>query len=148
MCADYLTKRDHKNFYKIFEPVSDGCNIERIVNCWYDVEVKNVNTKIGIYGQPLEDVLVCPYPQYSITIQADGQVSVCFLDWNKKMVVGDVKGNTIKEIWNSEKFKNFQLMMLKGKRKNHPICKNCEQLKFGMPVDLDPYSHEILKRIQ
>jgi len=147
IAGDYLTEKEKKEFYEIFEPISDGCDIEHTINCWYDLEIEK-NNKVGIYGQPLEDIDVCPYIFYSMMIQSDGRVSTCFLDWNKKMTIGSIKNDSVRNVWNNKNLKNFQLMMLQDQRKMHPICSNCDQLKAGMPVDLDPYRKEILKRIK
>lgn len=145
--GDYLTEDEKERFYTIFKPISDGCDIEHTMNCWPDFEVKDVNTKVGIYGQPLEEVMVCPYIFYNFLIHADGHVSSCFLDWNKKMVIGDVKNESVKSLWNDKMLNKFRNDMLNMKRKEHPICKNCNQLIAGMPVKLDDHTEDILKRI-
>ena len=46
--------------------------------------------------------------------------------------------------YNSKAFNDFRIDMLNG-RKNQ-ICANCDQLKAGMPVNLDPYKEELLER--
>jgi radical SAM protein with 4Fe4S-binding SPASM domain len=145
IAGDYLTEDEKLDFFKIFKPISDGCDIEYTMNCWYDTEVEGVNQKVGVYGQPLEDIDVCSYIFYSMMIQASGQVSVCFLDWNKKMLLGDVNKNSVKEIWSGDKFNQFRIDMLKGNK--NKICKGCSQLKAGMPVNIDAYKNEILERI-
>jgi len=146
--SDYLNEEEKRNFIDTFSSISDGCDFEHTMNCWRDLYVENVNKEVGIYGQPLKEVLVCPYPFYSLFIHADGCASTCFLDWNKKLVIGDVKNKTIKTLWNDKIFKEFRLLMIKKKRKEHPVCYNCNQLVAGMPVELDEYAEEILKRIE
>lgn len=37
-------------------------------------------------------------------------------------------------------------MFLQGKRKNHPICAECGQLRQGQPDDIDMYREELLKK--
>lgn len=146
--GDYLTSVEKQKFFNIFKPISDGCDIEHTAECWYDTEIENVNKEVGVYGQPLDNMKVCPYPLYSFTIHADGQAVICFLDWNKKIPIGNIKQNSVKEIWNGPKLKKLQIMMLEQKRENHPICKNCKQLIFGMAVNLDEHSTEILKKME
>lgn len=41
---------------------------------------------------------------------------------------------------------DYRLLMLMGKRKEIPICKDCNQLSHGMPVDLDKDVEMLLKR--
>jgi radical SAM protein with 4Fe4S-binding SPASM domain len=146
ICGDYLTDEEKAEFYRIFTPISDGCDIEHVAQCWYDTKIENVNTEVGIYGQPLENVEVCPYIFYSLMVQSDGKVSLCFLDWNKKLLIGDIKHKSVYKIWHGDELKVIQKMMLKKKKPD--ICKTCQQLKAGMPVNLDPHAKEILKRIK
>lgn len=143
--GDHLSKKGKKKFFHIFELISDGCDIEFTANCWYDMDIQTNDKGIGIYGQPLEDINVCSYIYYMMTIHTHGECSLCFLDWNKKLLIGDVRHDTIKNIWNGPKMKLFQKKGIMGYK--HPICQNCQQLKFGMPVNLDQYRNEILKRI-
>lgn len=141
--GDYLTEYKRRRFLEIFSDISDGCAIEHTMSCWYDVEVE-VNNELGVYGQPREDVRVCPYIFYSMMIHSDGQASLCFLDWDKRLLIGDVKCQTVRQIWNSMDLKYFRFGMLKGIKND--ICAKCDQLKAGMPVNLDDYADDILNR--
>lgn len=145
IAGDRLTDLDKKFFYEIFTPISDGCDIEHTMSCWYDVEVEGVNRELGVYGQPRESVSVCPYVFYSLMIQPSGEVSVCFLDWDKRMIVGDVREDPISRIWRSGVLRDFQKSMLRGVKND--ICANCDQLRAGMPVNLDAHAAEILQKI-
>jgi len=144
--GDNLTPEQKGNFFDIFKPISDGCAIEYCSKCWYDTDIPNVNTEIGIYGQPLEDIKVCPYIFYTLVFQSSGESSICFLDWDKRMLIGDVRKKSVKQIWNSPILKKFQIEMLKG-YKTH-ICSDCGQLRSGMPTNLDFYANDILMRIK
>lgn len=146
--GDYLSEEEKDNFINTFSKISDGCDIEHTMNCWRDFEVKEVNKVVGIYGQPLKEVMVCPYVFYSFLIHSDGCASICFLDWNKKLLIGDVNNNSVKSLWEDKVFNDFRVMMLNKKRKDNDICRDCGQLIAGMPVDIDDAAKEILKRIK
>jgi radical SAM protein with 4Fe4S-binding SPASM domain len=141
--GDNLADDERKLFYELFTPISSGCDIEYTMSCWYDCTVEK-NNIVGVYGQPRENVNTCPYIFYSITVQAGGEVSACFLDWDKRIIVGDVKTTGIYEIWNSPALLNFRLNMLDGNKT--AICQNCDQLAAGMPVNIDSYAAEIRER--
>jgi len=145
IAGDYLSEDEKSFFFETFKPISSGCDIEHTANCWYDLDVENVNKDVGIYGQPLDDIEICPYIFYSFLIQPDGKISLCFLDWNKKMIIGDTGKQSVKDAWTSELFNKIRIDMLEGKKNN--ICQKCSQLKAGMPVNLDPYKSELLKRM-
>lgn len=144
IAGDSLTNSDKELFKKIFEPITDGCDIEYTMSCWYGVDVTK-NEEVGVYGQPRENVSVCPYIFYSMMVQPGGEVSACFLDWDKQLLIGDTNHDSLKTIWNSPTLESFRKDMLRGIKT--PICANCDQLKAGMPVNLDPYAPEILARL-
>jgi len=146
--GDNLSEEDKKNFFEIFGDICDGISIEHTMNCWNNFEMKDMkqNKKVGIYGQPIKEVGICPYVFYSMSINSDGTVSLCFLDWNRKLLIGDVRLQSVKEIWNGEKLFKYQENFIMGKRKEHSICCNCSQLSHGMPVDLDEYARLLLTK--
>lgn len=142
--GDYLTDEEKETFFNIFKPICDGCALEHTMNCWKDFEVEDVNREVGLYGNPRKEVMVCPYVFYSFMIHADGIASACFLDWNRKLVIGDATIESMKSLWNDRVFNHLRMQMLHKERKRHPICRSCDQLIAGMPVDLDDHTHDIL----
>jgi radical SAM protein with 4Fe4S-binding SPASM domain len=120
------------------------------MSCWPEFELNGVkvNREFGIYGQRIREVMVCPYVFYSFSINSDGSVSLCFLDWSRKLIVGDVKTQSVKDIWTSEKLKKFQKMFLMKERKSHPVCGNCGQMTHGQPDDIDKHAQGLLERLE
>jgi len=149
ICGDTISEDDKKKFYEIFGDIADGVYIEHIMSCWPEFELNGVkvNQKFGIYGQKIKEVQVCPYVFYSFSINSDGSASACFLDWSRKLIIGDVNKESVKDIWNGEKLLSYQRMFLMKKRKEHPICGNCGQMSHGLPDDIDEYANELLKKI-
>jgi len=139
IAGDSLSDKDKKRFYKIFGDICDGISIEHTMNCWTGFEMNGMkqNEKFGIYGQPIKEVDICPYVFYSISINSDGLVSLCFLDWARKLLIGDVRKESVKDIWNGDVLATYQKLFLMKRRRTHPICGHCSQLSHGMPVDLD-----------
>ncbi len=152
MKSEEIKEYEKELFYKIFGNICDKIFIEKAANCWseFDVE-KNTNImlskKYGIYNQPINEVQVCPYIFYQMSINSDGTVSLCFLDWQHKMLIGDVKKQSLKEIWNSIELFKYQFMNLDKKRKDHLICGNCDQLLRGQPDNIDNYIDELKEKI-
>lgn len=148
--GDTISKEDEQEFLEIFEPIADSVAVEKSMNCWNNFEPKGFirqEENIGIYGQAInKPVDICPYLYYSIFIWPTGEVSNCFLDWNMKMIIDDVKYESVKHIWNGYTLKEMRKLMLYGNRKVHPICSKCEQLLKGMPENLDPYRKELINK--
>lgn len=147
--GDILTAADKQKFYEIFGDIADGVYIEHIMSCWPEFELKGVevNKEFGIYGQKIKEIQVCPYVFYSFSINSDGTASTCFLDWSRKLLIGDVKTESVKEIWKGAKLLAFQKSLLMKKRKQHPVCGNCGQMSHGQPDDVDKYAEELLEKI-
>jgi len=143
--GDTISEDDKEKFLEIFTPISDGIAIENLMSCWYNIDIKS-NPNVGIYGQPLKEVKICPYIFYSYCINFNGNVSACFLDWNQKLLVGNIFNNNLKEIWNGPDLTRMRITMLKKFRNLMPICKNCNQLIAGQPEDLDKYAFELLEK--
>jgi len=148
--GDTISKEDEQKFLEIFEPIADAVAIEKSMGCWHGFESKGFirsNNNIGIYGQQLEDeALVCPYVLYSTMINSTGQVTICFLNWDLSMGVGNVNVDSIYDIWNGQTLNNLRKFMLEGKRKTHPYCNTCDQLKKGMPSNIDKYAKELIEK--
>jgi radical SAM protein with 4Fe4S-binding SPASM domain len=150
MVGDNLSPEDHNRFFEIFGNISDRIFIEHIAPCWPTFEMTDAtpNKSVGIYGQEIKEVAVCPYIFYSLSINSDGKVSLCFLDWSRKLIVGDVNTESFKDIWNSETLFDYRKMHLLKKRKEHSICGACGQLSHCMPDDIDAYAEILLTRLE
>ena len=147
--GDYISAEDKHNFIDIFSEITDGCNIEHTAACWDDVDIKELNKEVDIYGQPLgNEVAVCPYIFYSIQVRSDGTVSLCFLDWNRKLIVGDLSAERLSDVWNSDRVNRIRKQMLNWERDRIIPCNTCGQLRYGRPDNIDAFSRQILGRIK
>ena len=59
-------------------------------------------------------------------ITVDGSVIPCCFDKDAKYAFGNLKEQSFKEIWNSEKYKTFRQQILTNRR-SIDICKNCTE---------------------
>ena len=148
--GDELSEDDKSKFYEVFGDIADGVNIEHFMDCWHQFKSNDIKTNqdYGIYGQKIKEVVVCPYVFYSFSINSDGSSSVCFLDWSRKQIIGDAKTQKVKDIWNSQKLREYQRMFLMKNRKSHRICGSCGQLSHGQPDDIDDYASELLDKLE
>lgn len=143
--GDLMTNEEKDRFFNIFGNYSDRIFIENVAPCWpeFDVEERlgiDISKTTGIYGQPIDkNIKVCPYIFYMISINSDGSVSLCFLDWARKLIIGDVRKQSLKEIWEGDILFQYQLDHLQGKRNENTVCKKCGQLSHCLPDNIDPY---------
>jgi len=63
-----------------------------------------------------------------LQVQADGTVNMCCFDFDGKLTLGDLKTQSLKEIFNSPLYKKIKECHLTGNYKNSGlICENCDQ---------------------
>ncbi|MFA5385821.1 MAG: radical SAM/SPASM domain-containing protein [Eubacteriales bacterium] len=143
--GDHLDNLGREIFYNDFQD-ADRAFIEYLSPCWPEFDVGKVGN-IGIYGQPIKEVWVCPYIFYSLAINSDGTVSLCFLDWKHGMILGDLAKESFKSIWQGHPLTMIRKAHLIAYRDFFKPCRKCGQLTYGAPDDIDQYSEEILKRL-
>ena len=87
---------------------------------------------------PLEKFPHCIIPYTIMTVLWDGKVGYCLAEPEEKYTMGDVKDNTLLEIWNSERYKNFRALMAEKKFDELEDlgirCKVCNWL-FSLPTN-------------
>lgn len=129
--ASLKTEEDVAYFYDTFEPISDFLYIENIENVWPDCPDIVVDKSKSMYSENWNTVFgrkknrICAEPLISMMIHSNGIVSACCADWKFATAYGDVRKQTIKEIWNSEELRRFQLTHLEQGRQALPFCKDC-----------------------
>jgi len=148
--GDSLNDTEKEMFLKEFGDHTDKIFIEHTMACWPNFELRDgaqVNSEFGIYGQEISEVDACPYPFYSFSINSDGLVSVCFLDWARDLVVGDVKIDSVQDVWDGKPMRAYRKMFLEGGRHGHPVCGGCGQMTHGQPDNIDSYKEILLNKL-
>ncbi len=66
----------------------------------------------------------CEFPWSSVSVLYDGTVVPCPLEYEGELCMGNVKENTLEEIWNSKKYEDFRLMHATGNFPQGHFCKS------------------------
>lgn len=69
---------------------------------------------------------ICLLPYRMLVIRPTGEVSLCCNDALGKYTLGDVRKQSIQEVWNSEEYVRVRKEMFVNGRKNLMLCKNCD----------------------
>lgn len=85
------------------------------------VELKDIG--IEKLKEPLKQA--CYYPFYQVLVDYDGAVLLCAHDWGKKLIIGNVKKQSILEIWNNNIMKTVRTKLFQ-KNRNFPPCNLCD----------------------
>ncbi|WPC41031.1 radical SAM protein [Clostridium sp. JS66] len=67
----------------------------------------------------------CPEVFDKLSINWDGTISGCSGDYDKNMLVGDIKENSLIDIWNSKLMNYYRRVLSEGKYDSLTLCKNC-----------------------
>lgn len=144
-----LSQAEIDKFYADFQPISTFIAVEKLMG-WSLSGVKDftLGTRPDTYdGLPFTQKQVCAYPFYVLAVNADGSVSLCGNDWAYGTVVGNVKQQSLQEIWHGEALYEFRKTMLENRRREIPACADCYYLQI-VPDNLDAYAQNILKKLQ
>jgi radical SAM protein with 4Fe4S-binding SPASM domain len=147
--GDLVTDEQKQLFLQTFGDLCDRIFIENFAPCWpdFDVEARTgVTISKGIYAQPTGDTDTCPYIFYGMSVNSDGQVSACFLDWSRSLLIGDTRTEPLSAIWNSDRMNELRMLHLEGRRREHSICGSCKQLSHCLPDNIDMYRPMLLER--
>lgn len=131
-----LSKEEKDKFIADFSSISDSLNIDKLMG-WSKSYVTDwklgQNVVTGMDGiTELKKRVVCPEPFLHLAINFDGTVSICCVDWSYGTIVGDLRTQSLAEIWSGERLRSFRLVHLKGKRNQIDVCSDCDYLE-GFP---------------
>ena len=146
-----LSDAERDYFFDTFGNICDEIFIEKVVPQWAEVQLDKQNqvSETGMYAQKVKvDKDVCPFIFMYLHFNCDGTVSPCTLDWPRKVVIGNIEQQSVKEIWNGQQLRALQVAMLEGKRCDINFCKNCTAPVVCVEEDLDPHKDNLLKKIR
>lgn len=105
--------------------------IPHISNRGGAVEIAGLRPRHQIKRKKIWDALIahyskcCIFPLRQMCILFNGDVIVCCHDWQRLMVLGNVKEKSLREIWNSEESKRVKRLILERQYSDIPACKDC-----------------------
>lgn len=139
-------------FYERFGKVCDEIAVEHVSPVWPEFELKEgdrISQEKDIYGMNMSDrekQQVCPYLFYSMCVNSDGTVSACLMDWNHQLIVGDIKEESLLDIWNGKRMQEMRKNHLLKNKGYYHTCDRCGQLEYAVLDNIDKYSEELYKR--
>ena len=68
---------------------------------------------------------VCPYPFFQASVLFNGDQLICTHDWNRQVVLGNLKRQTLAEVWNGEEANRVRRLWIEGRWEEIPTCRGC-----------------------
>lgn len=138
-----LALDDKSSKDKFFELFGDICDFIAVENAGpiypgvdFNSEIEARNTEHTQFGYPVVDVKICPQPFFTIQINPDGNVVPCY-SVSYPTIVGNCYEESIVDIWNGRKLKNFRKSIIQNRHTASDICKDCKIITYRIfPEDI------------
>jgi len=143
-CSELDEEKKKEKFYNLFGDICDEISFEHVAPCWPGFDKQLYSEEVGIYGNKVQECTVCPRLFYILTINSDGAASRCIVDWNRKMIFGDVHNNTVPELW--KMMDEYRIEHLKGNRRKMIGCDDCLEIETAAIDNIDKYRKELLEK--
>ncbi|MBF0625901.1 MAG: SPASM domain-containing protein [Magnetococcales bacterium] len=141
-----LSPEERQRFERDFGPIADSLEIGQLFG-WADADHKDF-TMGRTPWRDRQARRVCPDPFSKLAINFDGQVSICCVDWSYGTVVGDLRRETIAQVWNGEALRRVRRLHLMGERDKIPACASCHGIMIkdsAQLLGLDERAEELLR---
>ena len=107
------------HFKELWEPVADAIEIKEFLN-WGGAIPTEEGLVLNSYSrEPCLDLW-----SY-LTINWDGRVSICCLDFDCKCTIGDANNQSLKNIWDGKCINKYRLTHLDCLWQQAPLCEGC-----------------------
>jgi len=149
---DSMSASENARFLKLYQPVADEAAIEEpmewnsygeadLLKATYDKKCPVDPKKLYRYNRT-----ICPLPFYTLGVSANGDVTVCCVDWNKATKIGNAFETELKSLWSGNNLRNLYSLHLSGNRQKNRSCANCRFLHTA-PDNLDHMPEPLIRRL-
>lgn len=91
---------------------------------------------------------VCPYVFSMVHVLENGDVPMCSNDWANREVIGNVRNQTIREIYNSPRMNHIRELMAQGRFEEIEPCRECSFYHDWMKSPFAPNKTDWRVRLQ
>jgi radical SAM protein with 4Fe4S-binding SPASM domain len=91
---------------------------------------------------------VCLTPFRQLVVFSNGDVGLCCHDVDHKILIGNVRGESLKSIWTSEKANSFREAMKNHELDSFEPCNNCAYYNYSVVENLKEIYYNTLYRIK
>ena len=88
----------------------------------------------------------CTFPWYALVVYWDGTVGPCPQDFQGEMIQGDLREQTLEQVWNGQRMKELRRLLALGDYDQLKVCQTCDRPRrtqvAGIPLE---YAKTFLK---
>ncbi|MCK4553261.1 SPASM domain-containing protein [Candidatus Pacearchaeota archaeon] len=126
-------KHEIKKFYEEWKNKVENINIINMRN-WAD-EIEKKGTKESFHFNYKLKRTPCALIWQKMVVDWNGDVVLCCDDWNHSIVLGNLKKQSIEEIWKGDKLKKIREVHVKRNFSKIPLCAKCNKKSVWWMVD-------------
>lgn len=139
-----IKEGETEKFHNMFDHICDLAYIEPVMPVFEGVDYSNI--KIPKENRINKQVEICTRPFFTMTVHSNGNVGCCIVDYSEGIVFGNIKNESLVNIWNGEKLNDFRMIHLKKQKNNLNVCKQCSSPYYDTQISdvLDDQADELL----
>ena len=126
-------KKEIKNFYKEWKGKVDSINIINMRNWANDIQKEG--TKESFHFNRKIKRKPCALICRKMVVDWNGDVVLCCDDWNHSTIIGNLKKESIEQIWKGEKLKRIREAHVKGEFGKVALCSGCNKKSVWWLID-------------
>lgn len=96
------------------------------------IHITDLHNWAGTLNRESDVTFPCYRQWLTFTVLWDGRVSLCCADFDGRVILGDLKTQTIAEVWNGEPYRRIRREQLE--RGGPSICQSCDLPKKDSPL--------------
>lgn len=128
----YESKELVQAFRSALAPYCDSLNVGRTVLEYVDlnaVRLRDAEFEELKRLKELESVVKvhpeCPEVFDKLSVNWDGKITACCMDSDDMMIIGDIRKQTLAEIWDSEILNGYRALLADMRHDELPLCRSC-----------------------
>jgi radical SAM protein with 4Fe4S-binding SPASM domain len=141
------SEADAETFRRMVESCSDEHYIEKLVPMWPELDSELFSREFRWEESPVKPRRVCAQIFKGLQVQADGEVVPCCVDWKRVNLLGDLREQSLVEIWNGDRLRNLQVGHLSGRKSELKPCQSCTMNDYCEYDNLDDHAVPCLERV-
>lgn len=114
-----ISRDEINEFFLKWEGIADMVQVTGIHNWSRAIDKVKITDETSPVRYP------CVIMWYALVIDWNGEATVCSVDWNTEIKVGDLNKQTVHEIWNSPEIKAARMAQLEKRYDTYQVCKDC-----------------------
>lgn len=134
--------KDLIEYKKIFGDLVDDTYFVFVGNQGSQVDAdslypKNIISKIEKLILPKEEWRPCSMLWDRFIVTHEGYLTICCIDFENRLVYGDINKESLKTSWNNKKIKKFREIHARKQFEKLPLCSDCDSTKINYDIDIN-----------